>query len=163
MLWSLRAGDPDIMAHPASAELRFWVDHLPGEDRAELLADFERHVADFCAADEFLASHPVELRRSAMRPFTGVGIDVAHPVVGSLTRAHRAARGFEAPVTGFPAATDAMMFNLYSNTPAVNFGGGDLVAGNAHAPDEHIAIDDLLDTTTALALLILDFCGIAGR
>jgi acetylornithine deacetylase/succinyl-diaminopimelate desuccinylase-like protein len=52
-----------------------------------------------------------------------------------------------------------MIFNLYSATPAVNFGGGDALGGHAHAPDEHIAIDAVLETVTALALGILDFCG----
>jgi len=158
-VWSLRAGDPDIMAHPASAELRFWVDHLPGEDREQLLQRFERYIADFCSADDFLASHPIELERSVMRPFTGVGIDPDHEIVQSFRRVHRAVRGTEAVVTGFPAATDSMMFNLYSTTPAINFGGGSAVDGKAHAPDEHIQIADVLDTTTALTLLILDYCG----
>jgi acetylornithine deacetylase len=158
-VWSLRAGDPEIMAHPAEAELHFWVDHLPGEDREELLQRFEQYVGDFCAGDEFLASHPIVLERGVMRPFTGVGIDPDHNIVDSLRRVHRAVRGREAAVTGFPAATDSMMFNLYSSTPAVIFGGGDAIEGNAHAPDEHISVKDLSDTANAVALLVLDHCG----
>jgi len=158
-VWSIRSGDKEIMAHPAEAELHFWVDHLPGEDRDELLLRFEQFVADFCAGDEFLASNPIQLERTVMRPFTGVGIDPDHEIVQSLRRAHRTVRKREAAVTGFPAATDSMMFNLYSSTPAVVFGGGDAVEGAAHAADEHISVDDLLDTANAIALLILDHCG----
>jgi acetylornithine deacetylase len=158
-VWYLRAGDPEIMAPPAETELHFWVDHLPGEDREELLGRFERHVAEFCARDPFLAEHPIVLSRGVMRPFTGVGIPLEHPIVASLQRAHVATRGATTPVTGLPAASDSMIFNMYSDTPAVNFGGGDALSGHAHAPDEHIAIDAVLETVTALALGILDFCG----
>jgi acetylornithine deacetylase len=161
-VWYLSAGDPEIMAPPAEAELQFWVDHLPGEDREELLRRFEGYVADWCAQDPFLADHPVRLSRGVMRPFTGVGIPIDHEIVQSLQRAHLAARGSSTPVTGFPAASDSMIFNLYSNTPAVNFGGGDALRGAAHAPDEFIEIDALLDTVVALALAIADFCGCAA-
>jgi acetylornithine deacetylase len=146
------------MAHPSEAELQFWVDHLPGEDREALLARFERHIAEFCARDEFLRERPVVLERSVMRPFTGVGIDPAHRIVDVLRGAHRTVRGHEPVVGGFAAASDSMIFNLYSDTPAVNFGGGQAIEGRAHAPDEHIAIDDVLDTTAALAIAIAMYC-----
>lgn len=158
-IWFARAGSPDIMAHPAEAELHFWVEHLPGEDRDALLERFERYVADFCARDPFLREHPIRLERALMRPFTGIGVDLDHDVFDLLRGVHAAVRGTEPIVTGFPAASDAMIFNLWSDTPAVNFGGGDAVEGHAHAPDEHIAIKDVLDTTAALAIAIGTWCG----
>jgi acetylornithine deacetylase len=147
------------MAHPGEAELYFWVEHLPGEDREALLQRFERFVRDFSASDPFLREHPIRVERGAMRTFTGVGIDPKHPIVSTLQSVHRDVFGGEAVVTGLPAATDSMIFNLYSDTPAVNFGGGDAVDGRAHAVDEHIKVQDLLDTTIALALTIARFCG----
>jgi acetylornithine deacetylase len=158
-IWFARAGDPAIMAHPAEAELHFWVEHLPGEDREALLERFERYVADFCDQDPFLRDHPIRLERSVMRPFTGVGIDPNHDVIGVLRGAHVAVRGHEPIVAGFPAASDSMIFNLWSDTPAVNFGAGDAVAGRAHAPDEHVSINDVLDATATLAIAIATFCG----
>jgi len=158
-IWFARAGDPEIMAHPAEAELHFWVEHLPGEDREALLARFEAYVADFCRQDPFLRDHPIRLERSAMRPFIGVGIDPDHDVVAVLRAAHAAVRGREPAVGGDAAASDAMIFNMWSDTPAVNYGAGDPVVGRAHAPDEHIAVADLLDMTAALAIAIGAFCG----
>ena len=32
------------MATPTAAEMRFWVDHLPGEEREAMLARFEAHM-----------------------------------------------------------------------------------------------------------------------
>jgi len=162
-IWSLRAGDPELMAHPADAELYFWVDHLPGEDREQLLRRFEAYVDDFCRRDAWLAEHPIQLERSAMRPFVGVGVDLEHEVIRSLARVHRLVRHDDAIVTGLPAASDTMMFNLYSATPAVNFGGGNIVRGRAHAPDEYIGIDSLLDTVRTVALLIADYCGVVRQ
>ncbi len=158
-IWSFHAGDPELMAHPGEAALYFWIEHLPGEDREALLARFEQFVRDFSAAHPFLREHPIRIERGAMRTFTGIGIDPEHAAVHALRDVHREVFGREAVVTGLPAATDSMIFNLYSNTPALNFGGGEAVEGRAHAVDEHLAVADLLDTTVALALTIARFCG----
>jgi acetylornithine deacetylase/succinyl-diaminopimelate desuccinylase-like protein len=48
---------------------------------------------------------------------------------------------------------------MYSDIPAVVFGGGSLAS--AHAPDEYVEADDVVRTTLALALAILDFCGVS--
>jgi acetylornithine deacetylase len=157
-VWHLTAGSPDIMANPTQAELRFWVDHLPGEDREGMLARFEAYIQERAAEIPFLRDHPPVLERAVMRPFTGVSVPPNHPIVGSLQRAVLGVLDREAPVVGLEAATDAMMFNLYSDTPAVIFAGGDF--DSAHAPDESILADDVIDTTAALAVAILDFCGV---
>ena len=156
-VWSLRAGDPDVMAHPETAELLFWVDLLPGESRDELLARFERFVHERTGEDPFLAEHPVELSRATMRPFLGNAIDPRHPVVASLDAA-AAQVGAPGGLVGFPGACDAMVFNCYSSTPAVIFGPGELAL--AHAPDERLPVEQLVLATEAIALTILDFCGV---
>lgn len=157
-VWYLRAGDPDIMANPTEAELRFWVDHLPGEDREEMLRRFEAHVLAAAAAHPFLRSHPPTLERAVMRPFTGVAVPPDAPIIQAVGTAAAAVLGREVPVVGLEAATDAMVFNLYSSVPAVIWCGGDLSV--AHAPDEWVAADDVLRSTAALALAVLDFCGL---
>ena len=102
------------MASPASAELHFWVDVLPEDDREEMLQRFERHVLDHTAQDPFLAEHPPTLERAIMRPFDGVAVPADHPVIASLVEGHRAALGRMPEITGFDAATDSMIFNLYT-------------------------------------------------
>ena len=49
-----------------------------------------------------------------------------------------------------------MIFNLYTDTPAVVYGP---TGGGFHAPDEYVDIDGLVDCTKSLAVAILDFCG----
>jgi acetylornithine deacetylase len=162
-VWYLRAGEPDIMANPMEAELRFWVDHLPGEDREGMLQRFEAHVGAAAAAHPFLRDHPPTLERAVMRPFTGVSIPPEHEIVAALRTATGAVLGTsesDVSVVGLEAATDAMIFNLYSEVPAVIFCGGDL--GVAHAPDEWVAADDVVRSTAILAVAILEFCGVAS-
>lgn len=159
-VWYLRAGDPSIMASPADAELRFWVDHLPGEDREAMLRRFEAHVYAAAAAHPFMQAHPPTLERAAMRPFTGVSVPPHSPIVGALRSAAKAVLRREVPVVGLEAATDAMIFNLYSNVPAVVWCGGDL--GVAHAPDEWVYADDVVRSTAGIAIAILEFCGLAA-
>jgi acetylornithine deacetylase len=159
-IWYIGAGDPNLMASPASAELHFWVDVLPEDDREEMLQRFERHVIDFTAQDSFLAEHPPLLERAIMRPFDGVAVPADHPVIASLVEGHRAATGTTPEITGFDAATDSMIFNLYTDTAAIVYGP---TGGGAHAPNEFVEIDGLVACTTALALTILDFADLDRR
>jgi acetylornithine deacetylase len=159
-VWYLRAGDPEIMANPSVAEMAFWVDVLPGEDREETLRRFEEFVIREVSADPYLGEHPPRLERALMRPFTGVSMDPGHPVIGSLSRAHEQVVGRAAPLVGMGGASDAMIFNLYSKTPAVVFGPGSI--RTAHSPDEFVEVADVMAATKILALTILDYCGYAG-
>jgi acetylornithine deacetylase len=156
-IWYLRAGDPEIMATPNAAELAFWVDVLPGEDREETLRRFEEFVSTEASADPYLKEHPPRLERALMRPFTGVSVDLDHPVIAALSRAHEGVVGRAAEVAGMGGASDAMIFNLYSNTPAVVFGPGNI--RTAHSPDEFVETRDVIAATQILALTILDYCG----
>jgi acetylornithine deacetylase len=156
-IWYLRAGDPEIMATPNSAELAFWVDVLPGENREETLKRFEEFVSSEASRDPYLREHPPRLERALMRPFTGVSMNLDHPVIASLSSAHREVLGRPAPIVGMGGASDAMIFNLYSNTPAVVFGPGSI--RTAHSPDEFVETADVIAATNILALTILDYCG----
>src|SRR5690606_23693788 len=106
-VWFVNAGDPEIMASPATAELHFWVDVLPEDDRDEVLQRFERHVLDWCASDPFLAKNPPKLERAIMRPFDGVSVRVDHPIVTTVVEAFLSATGRPTEVGGMDAATDS--------------------------------------------------------
>ncbi|MFO1539776.1 MAG: M20/M25/M40 family metallo-hydrolase, partial [Chloroflexota bacterium] len=157
-VWHLEAGDPEIMANPTSARMSFWVDHLPGEDREAMLARFEAHVLAVAAADPWLREHPPRLERAIMRPFSGVAVAPDAPIVRSLRAAAAATLGRDVEVVGLEGATDAMIFNLYTPVPAVVFCGGSFAT--AHAPDEWVEAEDVVRSTRALALAILEFCGV---
>jgi acetylornithine deacetylase len=155
-VWYLRAGDPAVMSTPGEAELAFWVDVLPNEDREDVLARFEEHMAGWARNDPLLRDRPPRLERAMMRPFAGASIPLDHPIIDSLAEGHQRATGRDAQVTAGPAANDAMTFNLFSSTPAVVYGPGTTLT--AHSPDEHIEIAELIAGTKALALAIMAFC-----
>ncbi len=157
-VWHLEAGDREIMANPTSARMSFWVDHLPGEDREAMLARFEAHVLAVAAEDPWMRDHPPVLERAIMRPFSGVSVPPDAPIVRSLRAAAAATLGREVEVVGLEGATDAMIFNLYTEVPAVVFCGGSFAT--AHAPDEWVEAEDVVRSTRALALAILEFCGV---
>jgi acetylornithine deacetylase len=92
-----------------------------------------------------------------MRPFTGVEIDPSHPVVTSMSQSYRAVKGAEPRSIGMAGASDSMIFSLYSRTPALVFGPGSGRA--AHAPDEFVELEQVVDACKILALTILRFCG----
>jgi len=158
-VWYLRAGDPEIMANPNEAEMRFWVDHLPGEDREAMLARFEAHMLARGDSHPYLRGNPPRLARAVMRPFTGIAVPRSEPIVQTLLASSEAVTGRPAEVVGLEGATDAMIFALYTDIPAVVFCGGSFAT--AHAPDEYVEAIDVLHSTEALALTIAGFCGVA--
>jgi acetylornithine deacetylase len=52
-----------------------------------------------------------------------------------------------------------MMFNLYTSTPAVIFGPGDVTL--VHAPDEYIEVEQLILAAKCLADVIIRWGGVA--
>lgn len=156
-IWHLRAGDPNVMATPSDVELEFWVDLIPEDDRESVLARFERHLLDATAGNEFLRQNPPQIERLRMRPFAGASLPLDHPILASVIEAHTKAAGRPPRIVGGTAANEAMVFNLYSSTPALVYGPGTTVS--AHAPNEHVAISDVMIATKTLAATIAAFCG----
>jgi acetylornithine deacetylase len=157
-VWFVEAGDRNLMATPGSAELGFWVDVLPGEDREEVLGRFEGHVAAVASADAFLRDHPIRMERALMRPFTGVTAPLNHPIISTLRDMQAVATGAVPDIVGMAAACDQMIFNMYSDTPAIVYGPGN--ARVAHSPEEYVEIEEVVSATKALALTVADFCGV---
>jgi acetylornithine deacetylase len=156
-VWYLRAGQSDIMACPDEAELQFWVDVLPGEDRDEVLLAFEEYINATARLHPYLRAHPPKLERMHMRPFDPVSVEVDSPVVRNLEVAHRAVLDQQADILAGTGACDSMIFNLYSNTPAIVYGPGDIRV--AHSPDEYVSLDQVVTATKVLATMIMTHCG----
>ena len=45
--------------------------------------------------------------------------------------------------------------------PCVMYGAGDIRV--AHAPDEHLEVDELLTAAKVVALLLAEWCGVEGK
>ena len=149
--------------HPSSmagrAEIVIDVQYLPGEKDANGLGgtvkrEVERHVAAVCQADPYLRENPARVDWILDADCAEVPAD--HPFVHNLQTA-AAEAGLRPDLSGFGAHSDIGLPTTLGNTPTVNFGPGDPAL--AHQPNERVAIDDLVDCTTAIARAIARWCG----
>lgn len=124
------------------------------EDPAQVRAAFQAVVQEAARADAWLREHPPQVEWWGAQ-FEPAAIDPAHPIVGTLTAAFHAATGREARVRGMPYGADMRLLVHQGRTPTVIFGPGDV--RRAHAPDEFVPVEELLEATRSLALAALRF------
>ena len=92
-------------------------------------------------------------------------IPVDHPITQAIASAHtQAAEGqtrFDpAPnFQGFAAVCDAAFLNI-EGIPAVVYGPGNLLV--AHAMNEYVEIEEVIQSTKAFAIAAMDWCGVAS-
>ncbi|HUG98470.1 MAG TPA: ArgE/DapE family deacylase [Gammaproteobacteria bacterium] len=126
------------------------VDESPSQVRSA----FQAVVQEAADADAWLREHPPQVEWWGAQ-FEPAAIDPAHPIVGTLTAAFQAATGREARVRGMPYGADMRLLVHQGRTPTVIFGPGDV--RRAHAPDEFVPVEELLEATRSLALTALRF------
>lgn len=158
-IYSFHAGDPSIMGVPNEASMELMIDVLPGESLEEVKAAFEKAIMDAAQKDPWLREHPPRMEYADMRGIYPTQMELDNPIIDCLKSAYRDVVKKEATVCGFESACDAMMFNMFSNTPALIFGPGQL--GLAHRPNEYMDLKQLIEAVKILAISIADFCGVA--
>lgn len=82
-------------------------------------------------------------------------IPVDHPIVECAVEAMEDVPGREPIVRGAPFACDAFIFNKYSPSPALILGPG---GARAHAADEYVLVEDLVDLVRIYARMIVAWC-----
>ncbi len=152
---TLHAGNwPSSVAESLVCEGRYGV--AIGENIGVARRMFERAVAGVAQADPWLREHPplVEWWGGQFEP---AAIPVDHPLVTTVAGAYQAASGAAARLEGMTYGADMRLLVNVGNTPTVMFGPGDV--RNAHRPDEHVPVADLVAVARTLALAALRFCG----
>jgi acetylornithine deacetylase len=155
---ALRAGDwassvPDLLV--AEGRLGVQLGEAPADARAAL----EHAVAEACGRDAWLRDHPVEITWSGGQ-FASGSLDPAHPLLGEVAGAIRDAEQRDASVTAAPYGSDLRLYSGLGGIPTLHYGPGDV--RHAHAPREHVRIDELIATTRSLAVLAARRCGAHG-
>jgi acetylornithine deacetylase len=136
------------------AEGRFGVQL--GEDPADARRALEATVAAACAADPWLADHPVTLEwwggqfASGRLPDDSDLLQRVQAAHGSVTG------GASAQSWVAPYGSDLRLLTGIGGIPTLQYGPGDAVA--AHGPDEYVPLDEVRTTARALASLVLDLC-----
>jgi acetylornithine deacetylase len=153
---TVRAGDwPSSVADSLVAEGRLGV--ALGEPVEAARAELEQAVAAVCAADPWLAEHPVRVEWFGGQFASGV-LPAGHPLEMMVADAHRAVTGQEPAVLGAPYGADLRLLAA-AGVPTLLYGPGDI--RDAHQPDEWVPVDQLVTVTRALVMLVARACGTA--
>jgi acetylornithine deacetylase len=123
-----------------------------GQSVAEAEEEFRAVVAAACSEDEWLAAHPVDVKISGGR-FASCAVPSDHPLPWALGESARDVLGRLPPFVGVPYGSDARLFVHQGDTPTVLYGPGD--PRQAHAPDEHVALEDVARCARTLAVWLL--------
>ena len=152
---TIRGGDwHSTVPESVIAEGRFGV--FPGETVGEAREALERRVAELSALDPWLAEHP-PLVEWIEGQFESGETAMDQPVVSELATAHRQALNGEPAVRGVTYGSDLRLFTNHGAMPAVLYGPGDIAL--AHAVNECIQIDEVLEAVLVLTLFLRSWCG----
>jgi acetylornithine deacetylase len=128
-----------------------------GEDVAEARTALERRLAEICAADPWLADHPVRLTWTG-GAFASGFLPAGHPLLPAVQRAVADAGAGCPPERAIPAGSDLRQYAA-AGVPTLHYGPGDLHL--AHGPQEKVPVEELVAAARAFALLTLRSCGVA--
>ena len=127
-----------------------------GERVEDARRSVEEAIARVAEADPWMKLNPPKVDWSGYQ-FDPATIPTDHPIVDTVKRAYSDATGETARLEGMTYASDMRHLVNTGDTPTVLFGPGDV--RNAHGPDEHVEIDELIAVARTLALTALRFCG----
>jgi acetylornithine deacetylase len=128
-----------------------------GEDVAAARAALEVRLAELCAADPWLARHPVRLTWTG-GAFASGSLPQGHPLLPAVQRAVADTGAGVPPERAIPAGSDLRLYAA-AGVPTLHHGPGDLHL--AHGPLERVPVDELVTAARAFALLTLRTCGVA--
>ncbi|MEN9644429.1 MAG: hypothetical protein RL238_1098 [Actinomycetota bacterium] len=130
-----------------------------GEPVDEARRDLELAVAEACADDPWLRTHPAEVEWWGGQ-FASGRIPVDSDLVDRVQGAHAVASGSRSlDVYGAPYGSDLRLLTGLGGIPTLQYGPGDVML--AHGPFECVPVDDVAVTARTLALLALDVCGVS--
>jgi acetylornithine deacetylase len=124
------------------------VGQTTGEAEAELRAAVERA----CTRDPWLAEHPPEVEITGGR-FASAALAQGHPLPWSVGTAARDVLGRLPEFAAVPYGADMRLFINQGATPTVLFGPGN--PRLAHAPDEHVELEQVAQCARTLAVWAL--------
>ncbi|GIF62033.1 acetylornithine deacetylase [Asanoa ishikariensis] len=152
---TLRAGDwassvPDLLVAEGRLGVRL------GEDPAQARTELEECIAQACADDPWLRSHPATVTWPGGQ-FASGRLPAGHPLAAVVGAAHADVTNGPRPAErGAPYGSD---LRLYSGEgiPTLQYGPGDVRL--AHGPREQVRVSDIATVTRALVLTTLRTVG----
>ncbi len=151
-----------MVTYPERCELVVDITYLPAHVDAEgtgraVEREVMEWVAAAAAADPWLADHPPRFEWTV--DVVPAEIPSDHPVV-TMALGLGAQLGRSGRISALDSWHDAATFTRLGGTPSFSYGPGGIMT--AHAVDEYVPVDDLVDLAAAAALLAMRWCGVAG-
>ncbi len=122
-------------------------------------AELRAAIAEACAGDPWLREHPATVEITGGR-FSSAEIADDHPLPAGLARAVEDTLGRQPAFLAEPYGADMRLLIREGGTPAVIFGPG--MPEVAHAPNEHVRLDDVVRCAHVLAVWLLREVGPAA-
>jgi acetylornithine deacetylase len=153
---TVRSGDwPSTVPDELVAEGRYGV--FPGETIAAARTEFIRCLEKCCARDSWLRDYPPRLEWVEGQ-FEAGETSPEEQLVKILAQSSEDILSGSPRMVGVTYGSDLRLFTNYCHIPAVLFGPGDV--RNAHAIDEQVRVDELLNTIAILAWMMIHWCGV---
>lgn len=132
---------------------------LPRETIEGMMAQTEERVRKIAEADPWMREHPPVVEWIGGQ-FASAEVPRNEPIALTMERAHKRATGKDPVVRGVAWGSDMRLFTEIGKMPTIIYGAGD--EHNIHCPDEYIDINDMLTTVESLAMMLVDWCGVAS-
>ena len=150
------------VTYPAFCHLTLDCHYLPAQwhatQGADLVkAEIRQRIDAAAATDDWLAEHPIGWQWEWEVPPAEIAAD--HPLVTTVLES---AAGLARPSRpgGLNSWHDAATFTLHGGIPTFSYGPGGM--DTAHAVNECVAVDDLVDLAAIVAVTATRWCGVAG-
>lgn len=149
-------GGTSIASIPDECVIEYVVWHAPQDPPEQVKEEIEQQVTRFAQTDPWLREHQprVEWWDFWWPPFD---VPPDAPICRAVATAYASALGKPAVVYGFAAVDDAVFLNQ-AGIPTISMGPGDIRM--AHAPNEYVEIQELVDAAKVYALSIVEWCGV---
>ncbi|MCR4429345.1 MAG: ArgE/DapE family deacylase, partial [Caldiserica bacterium] len=134
-----------VISEESRIEYAIWT--APQDKPEDVKKEVETCIQRWAQTDPWLRENPPKVEWLLWWPPFDVSPDA--PICKAVHSAYQEALGTEPKYYGFAAVDDAAFLNL-GGVPAITIGPGDLRV--AHAPNEYVFIDELIDAAKIYAL-----------
>lgn len=149
-------GPPVPFIVPHECVMDYIVVYRPEDDPEEVKAEITAYLNKTFDQDSWLSKHRPTLEWIHQWPAYSTPFD--HPIVSTLSEAHARTLGVHPKIQGFPAVDDATYLER-GGIPSISYGPGDVMM--AHAVDEYVTCQEVIDACKVLATTAMQWCGVA--